>query len=362
MLNRLPVAAALVLACGLSAPAQTAEKTKLAWSLKVGDELYYAFTWNFSQKEDLGNMNAKDFKIRIHYTLTKRVTAVTDGVATIEATISSIAASVEPTLMGMPMGKMEYDSTTDNEASMLRAVRHAKGKTITFKLASNGVISDVSGGQAIRDAVSVAAEANSKEMAKKMNEGGGGGGGAMGGMMGPEMIGMLAARLTVAFDDETLRSTLNAVNHVLPDVGSEAVAEGDRWEHDIVEKLPQLGTFSFRGRYTHKGTTNGTTRLKMKPVGDAKLERDESEGGGNEFQEKEKDSLKDMKVLFTRVKGSATFGNGRLIASEIIQKIVSEGPVPPDSMLAGMAKPGEKLKATHELKLTYEQQDGPPAK
>lgn len=358
--TRLPLAAALVLCCGLTATAQTAEKQKLAWTLAVGDELHYAFTWSFQQREDLGEMNSKDVKIRIHYTLTQKVTAVTGGVATIEATITSIAASVDPTMMGMPMGKMEYDSAKDNEASMLRAVRHATGKTFTFKIASSGKISDVSGGQAIRDAVSVAAEANSKEMAKKMNEGGGGGMGGMGGMMGPEMIGMLAARLTVAFDDTTLLSTLNVVNYVLPDAGSEAVAEGDTWEHDIVEKLPQLGSVTFKGRYTHKGSVEGKTRLKIKPVGDAKLEKDTSEGGGSEFQEKEKSSLQNMKVQYTRVKGSATFGAGRLVESEFIQKIVSEGDVPP--LLQGMAKPGDKLIATHELTLRYEQQDGPPTK
>jgi hypothetical protein len=256
-------------------------------------------------------------------------------------------------MMGMPMGKMEYDSAKDQQGSMLRAIKEALNKTFTFKLSSDGKVSDVAGGQAIRDAVSVAADKSSKELAKKMN--GGGAGGGMGGMMGPEMIGMLAARLTVAFDDMTLRSTLNVVNNVLPPEGS--AVEGDKWRTDMVEQLPELGTVTFTGGYTHKGEAEGKVRIKMKPKGDVKLKKDEAEGGEHEAANKE---LKNMKVKYTRAKGTATFGGGRLIDSEVIQKIVSEGDLPP--ILAGQAKPGDKLDATFELTLRYEKQDGPPAK
>ncbi len=347
-----PLPFGLILACALTAFAQPAEASDLRWELKEGDQLYYAFTWNFQQKEDVGAMNFRDVKIRIYYTLSQKVTKVEDGVATIEATISSIAASVDPTMMGMPMGKMEYDSVKDQEGSMLRAIKEALNKTFTFKLSPDGKVSDVVGGQAIRDAVAVAAEASSKELAKKMN--GGGAGGGMGGMMGPEMIGMLAARLTVAFDDMTLRSTLNVVNNVLPTEGT--AAEGDKWRNDMVEQLPELGTVTFTAGYTHKGEAEGKIAIKMKPKGDVKLQKDETEG---EHAAANKD-LKNMKVKYTRAKGTATFGGGRLIESEVIQKIVSEGDLPP--ILAGQAKPGDKLDATFELTLRYEKQDGPPAK
>lgn len=336
---------ALLIVCG-QAEAQTAERSALRWDLKSGDTLKYSFKWEFQQKADVGQLAYQDVKVLIHYTLTQTVKSVDGGTATIDAEVTSLNASADPTMMGMPMGKMGFDSANDKEGNLLRVLRHAVGKTFSFKLSPTGKVSGVKGGQAIRDAVSEAIKTEMPEMMKKM--GGGGMGGGMG-MMGPGMVGTLASRLTVAFDDETLTTTLGIVNHVLPD---SPTTEGGSWTRDIVEKLPELGSVSFKGKYTHKGVVDGAAQIAFKPDGKVELERAEAPGG-TDAQEAEKKDMATMKVLSTKVRGLASFKDNRIAVSVVDQTIEAEGEVP--DMIKPQVRPGEKMVTVFSLKLTYSQ-------
>jgi hypothetical protein len=344
---------ASIILCGLLAagvaPGQTSERG-LRWELKQGDTLRYGMTWSFRQKEDVGQMNFRDVKINVAYTLEQTVKSVSDGTASVEAKVAVLKATVDPTMMGMPMGKMEFDSEKeDEERNMLKVLREAVGKSFTFQLSPTGQVSDVTGGQGIRDAVAAAAE----EQAKKAPQGGGMGGGGMGGMMGPGMVSMLAARLTVAFEDETLQTTLDLVNNVLP---PEPKTKGQTWTRDVVEKLPQLGSVTFKGKYTHGGERGGGTRITFAPEGKVEMVKAEPGEGGSEFQQEDSESLSAMKVQRTQVDGTSTFGAGRLKKSEVTQTIEAEGDLPP--MLANQARPGDKLQASFTLVLSYELLEG----
>ncbi len=341
-------ALALMMVVG-QANAQTAERSPLRWELEAGDTLKYAFKWEFQQKSDVGQLNYQDVKVLIRYTLTQTVKSVSGGTALIDAEVTSLKASADPTMMGMPMGKMGFDSANDKEGNLLRVLRHAVGKSFTFKLSSAGKVTDVKGGQAIRDAVDEAIKTEMPEMMKKM--GGGGMGGGMG-MMGPGMVGTIANRLTVAFADDTLTTTLGIVNHVLPDT---AVGEGESWTHDVVEKLPELGSVTFKGKYTHKGTKDGATQISFKPEGKVELAKAEG-GGGTDTQETEMKSMESMKVLHTKVRGLASFKGSRMLVSEVDQTIEAEGEVP--DMIKPQVRPGEKMVTTFNLKLTYTQDSG----
>jgi hypothetical protein len=337
------------------ANAQTAEQGPLRWTFAEGDTHSYVFNWDFVQKEDVGEMNFRDVKIKIRYALEETITKVDGGVASVDAKVTALEASVDPMMMGMPMGKMGYDSAADNEGNMLRVLRHAVGKSFTFKISTSGQVTAVAGGQAIRDAVDEAIKVEMPAMLKKMGGGGGMGGGGMGGGgmgMGPEMVGMLANRLTVAFADETLESTLNLVNHVLPEDGT-----SESWTHDIKEKIPMLGSVTFKGKYTNQGVEDGKTRIRFKPDGKVELSKAES-GGGSDAQEEEKKAISTMEVKRTKVRGTAFFGKGKLVSSEVTQTIEAEGELP--EMLKAQARPGDSLLTTFKLTLRYSEKAEDP--
>ncbi|RMG18991.1 MAG: hypothetical protein D6731_00540 [Planctomycetota bacterium] len=334
-----------------TAAAQTQPAGDLAWRLQAGDTFSYVFRWDFVQTESLGpQMVLRDVKLEVEYVLEQKVLEVDgEGRARIEATVRALKAAVDPKMMGMPMGKMSFDSAQEDAPNnFLRALREAVGKSFRFSLARDGAVTDVSGGQAIRDAVTEVARRQTEELKKRL----GGGGGGMGGMMGPDLIGTLAARISVAFDDQTLASTLNVVNHVLPPDG--AAEEGASWTHEVAERLPQLGALRFVGKYTRGPGEGDAARIAFRPEGKVELEK-AAPGGGDGFQEQAKAGLAAMEVTHTRIRGEAFFAAGRLRSSKVEQRIDAVADIPPDSPMAGMAKPGEKIAARFELTLTYRQ-------
>ena len=65
---------------------ETAQRADLAWKLEAGQELYYGYTWNLQQTQEIPNVLPPTPSLyQITYTLTEKVTAVDGGVAAIEA-------------------------------------------------------------------------------------------------------------------------------------------------------------------------------------------------------------------------------------------------------------------------------------
>jgi hypothetical protein len=344
-----------LLLLGLVAPAalaQTQERAGLKVQFKTGDTLGYTYTWTLDQKTELPGM-PMDETSEVCYHLDQRVESVTDGVATVQATISSIKVRLGA---GM-MGEMAYDSATDDESNPFAWLRHVVGKTFTFKMKTTGEVTEVTGGEAIRQEVT---EAVTREAAANPAPGGmGGDGGGMGMGMDPAaMMQMIAARLMVVFTDPSLKSSLEVVNHVLPDSG--AAAEGGTWTHPVVVTLPNVGTLRFTGEFAHRGSARDAVRITTRASDEIVLERDGGQPSSDPqtemFRQMQKQMTEKLEVKRKAVNGTSSFdvARGRLIDAELVHEIVMEGPLPPmmAAMLGDQGKDA-KLKQTVVLTLRY---------
>lgn len=341
---------------GLVAPvalAQTQERAGLKVALKTGDTLGYTYTWTLEQKTELPGMPMPPETSEVCYHLDQRVESVTDGVATVQATITSIKVRLGA---GM-MGEMTYDSATDDESNPFAWLRHVVGEKVTFKIKTTGEVTELTGGGAIREKVT---EAVSREAAEKPPAGGMGGGEG-GGMMGMDpamMMQMIAARLMVVFTDQSLKSSLEAVNHVLPESGT--AADGATWSHAVVETLPNVGTLRFTGEFAHRGSARDAVRITTRAADEIVLERDGGEPSDDPqtemFRQMQKQMTEKLEVKKKTVSGTSSFDvlRGRLIDSELVHEIVMEGPLPPmmAAMLGDQAKDA-KLKQSVLLTLRY---------
>lgn len=348
---------------GLVAPvalAQTQERAGLRVALKTGDTLGYTYTWTLDQKTELPGM-PMDETSEVCYHLDQRVESVTDGLATVKATISSIKVRLGA---GM-MGEMSYDSATDDESNPFAWLRHVVGKAFTFKMKTTGEVTEVTGGEAIRQEVTAAV---AREAAEQPAPGGmGGDQGGMGMGMDPAaMMQMIAARLLVVFTDPSLMSSLEAVNHVLPDSGT--AADGATWTHPVVETLPNVGTLRFTGEFAHRGSARDAVRITTRAAGDVELERDRGEPSSDPqtemFRQMQRQMTEKLEVKRKTVNGTSSFdvARGRLIDSELVHEIVMEGPLPPmmAAMLGDQGKDA-KLKQSVVLTLRYVLDETAPA-
>ena len=358
----LPLALAAIVAGASSAQAQTetAERSGLRLQNKEGDEQRYAFSWDFKQKQSMGGgMDLGEINVAVTYVFDQTVKSVKDGVASIEATVDSIKAGGDAKMMGMPMPKETYDSETGEGSDALRALQTVVGKTFTYKLSPTGAVTDLEGGDEIRDALVAAGEEEMAKLQEKMGAGGMGGGG-MGGMGMPGGMGaVFVGQLAIAFSNEALQSTLDVMNNMLP---AEPKGEGDTWTRDVVETLPQLGELRAKAKYKHDGTMNGVTRISFRPEGEVKLETKKGQGGDNQYADMERQLLGKQEVTKTSMQGVATFDGKHLLDSEVIQEIQTEGELPQMlKMQMGPEAKDMKLSMGHRLTLRYEKVDAKKA-
>jgi hypothetical protein len=345
---------------GLVAPvalAQTQERAGLKIALKTGDQLGYTYTWTLEQKRELPGMPMPPETSEVCYHLDQKVESVTDGVATVQATITSIKVRLGA---GM-MGEMTYDSATDDASNPFAWLRHVVGEKLTFKMKTTGEVTELTGGGAIRDKVTAAV---AREAAEKPAGGGMDDGGGMMGMDPAMMMQMIASRLMVVFTDQSLKSSLEVVNHVLPESGT--AADGATWSHPVVETLPNVGTLRFTGEFAHRGSARDAVRITTRASDEIQLERDGGEPSDDPqtemFRQMQKQMSENMEVKKKTVNGTSSFdvARGRLIDSELVHEIVMEGPLPPmmAAMLGDQAKDA-KLKESVLLTLRYVLDEAP---
>lgn len=362
------LASALGLACLLPAVAQDGTKTRpeaggqLRWQLEKGSRTPYTFTWLLEQTIDLKGtgMPPQQITQEVSYAVTQEIKSVEAGVASIEATIDSIRVRAS---MGM-MGEMGFDSKNGDDAqNPLRSVRHAVGQRFTFKLSNAGKVSDVSGGdkviKAMMDGVKADQAQGGGAQGGRGGGGGGMGGGGMGGMgmMDPEaMAQAIADQLGgVVFSDLSLSSSLKLVNECLPDDPA-----AKTWGREVDITVPQAGRMKFKADMSNAGEADGNVRIGVKQNGDVELEKDAGGAGGADPL----GMLGETTVMRKEARGSASFSSakGRLLDSEMVLEIESEGDLPP--MLKQMMQnqgggdlPAEmKLARTVALTLRYVQE------
>lgn len=353
--DTLGLSLALLALASPAAFAQTQERAGLQVKLKQGDQMRYGYTWTLEQKTELPGMPLEETS-EVAYALDQQVEGLADGVATVRATIKNLRVRLGA---GM-MGELTYDSTTDGESNPFSWLRHVVDKSFTYKIKGTGEVTEVTGGDAIRDEVTKAVEA---EAANQRGGGDMGGGGGMGMGMDPGMMmKMVAARLMVVFSDESLKSSLDVVNHVLPDAA--AATEGTTWSRAVRERLPNVGTLSFTGEFAHRGGAGDAVRITTRATDDVQLERDKGQGGNDMMAEMQRQMTEKLEVTRKTVAGTASFdvARGRLLDSEMVHEIDMEGPLP--AMMAAMmgeqAK-GTKLKQSIVLTLRYAEDRAPAA-
>lgn len=323
--------AALLLAASQFATAQTTEKKDLSWAFNKGDTSTYTLHWGLNIAQSIRGqqtMEMANIKVNVSYTLDQEVTDVSDGVASIKGTIKSIRASTSVAAMGMPGPEETFDSEKPDGAGILKFLAKAVGQEITFKMKTDGEVTEVTGGEAMTQALALALA----EEAQKAPKG-------QGGM--PGMGGAQTARMAlIAFADASLKSALNMVNRILP------TGEGDKW--DIEHELKtEVGTMSFTGKYKFGEAAADKTRINFKNEGAVEMKKGEGAPGLQTM-------IKDLKVVDSKVTGLATFGSGHILNSEVEFMADAEGDP------AGMLKQrlemmgGGKLGVKYGLKLRYE--------
>lgn len=314
------------LACLLPVNAQdgTQERAQpaaggLAWQLKAGDRLPYTLTFLLEETTELkGLMPPQQVVTEVAYGATHEVKSVNGDVATIEVTVESIRARMG---MGM-MGEMAYDSKQDDTLNPLRGIRHAVGKKFTYQLSRTGKVSQVTGGDAAVEEIN---EAMSGEAPPPSNDQGGG----MGGMMGfdPAAIAAQACQqmAKVLFADKALASILELVNGILPEDPA-----AKTWTRAVDMNLPGAGTLKFNSDQTNAGEADGNVRITS-AVKDLEFERDLTNGQGGPMAEQMKQMMGESTVTRKDARGSGTFSasKGRLIDSELVVELDSEGDLPP---------------------------------
>lgn len=334
----LPVALGL-LAAPIATAQETAERSELSWTFTEGQELYYGYTWRLEQTQEVpGVLPPTPSLYQITYTLTEKVTGVADGVATVQAEITSIKVDLQ---LGMMMGaRMAYDSSKpDDGVNPLRPFRHVIGAGFGFKLNAQGQVSDVTGADSILEQLNSKAGPEVATM----------------GPMGGQLLGLLG----VVFSASSLESSLEIVNEVLPEG---ALAQGESFETPVDMELPTMGRMTFTTRNTHMGTEKGKVTLEGAPTGEIKLEKltdgdgDEDPVGAGardmgrsmaEGQEVKRRDAKRTSVFSTR--------HHRLESSTIVMEIDSEGPPPPEvKMMLGPDNKDAQMKQSAVLTLTYQ--------
>lgn len=311
----------VVLASLLPAAAQDGTQERapggLAWNLKAGDRLPYTLTFLMEETIELkGMMPPQQQVTEVVYGSTHEVKSVDGDVATIEATVDSIKARIG---LGM-MGEMAYDSQSDDTLNPMRGVRHAIGKKFSYKLSRTGKISDVSGGDA---AVAEITQAMSGEAPPPSDDQG------MGGMFGfdPAMVAGQASQqlITVLFADKGLSSILELVNAVLPEDPAAAT-----WKRAVDLNLAGAGSLKFNAEQANAGAADGNVKISSK-IQDLEFERDLSNGQGGPMAEQMKQMMGDSTVTRKDAHGSGTFSSaqGRLVDSELVVELDSEGDLPP---------------------------------
>lgn len=330
----------LALACLAPVAAQDSTQVKgaLRWQLEPGDKIPCTFTLLLEESFELkGMMPPQQTQQEVSYGATHEVKSIEGDVATIEATVDSIRARMG---LGM-MGEMAYDSKSDDEQNPMRGIRHAVGQKFTFKLSRSGQVSGVTGGDALVQAMRDA-------MGKEKPPAGQGGGdqGGMGGMMGfdPNAVAaQVAAQLpTIVFSDAALSGSLQLVNGVLPTDETAAA-----WSRDVDVSIPGAGRLKFKADHETTGAADGNVRIGAKVPGEIEFERDfGGAGGGDPMADQVRKMMGDAKVIRKEAHGSASFSTtkGRLLDSELVVQVDSEGDLPPFlKAMMGQQGGGEQL-------------------
>ncbi|MBL4850101.1 MAG: hypothetical protein JKY65_31620 [Planctomycetes bacterium] len=333
--------AALLLGATSIASAQTTEKKDLAWTFNKGDKSTYTLHWGLDLGQSLRGPQPMDlvtFKVKVSYVLDQEVTAVDMNGATIKATIKSVKASTVTQAMGMPGPEEAYDSSKEGGSKVLAALKEAIGMALTFKMKKTGEVTEVKGGEEITAKLTVGL----REAAQKAMAGGGGGGGMMGGMGA-----QTAAMALIAFENDSIKSALNMLNHVLPST------PGDTWSIEHEQKT-KVGNMKFKGKYRFGDSSGGKTRISFKNDGEVSMTK--AEGGGAPGLSS---MVKDLKVVASKVKGLATFGPGHILNSEVTFVADAEGEATGMikqrlQMMGGGAGGDMKLGMKYALTLRYE--------
>jgi hypothetical protein len=237
--------------------------------------------------------------------------------------------------MGM-MGDMAYDSKSDDALNPMRGIRHAVGKKFSYKLSRSGKVTDVSGGDALVKAMNEAMSGEAPPPAKDDQ------GGGMGGMMGFDpaaMAAQAAQQLSgMLFSDASLTSLLRLMNEVLPEDPAAA-----SWNRDVDMTIPGAGRLRFKAAHTNAGQAEGNARIDTKVDGELQFDRDLG-GGGDPMAEQVRKMMGDATVTRKEARGSGSFSltQGRLIDSEMVVQIDSEGDLPP-FMKAMMGQQGGQV-------------------
>lgn len=356
---------ALAVLAPSAAPAQDKTQTRggLRLQLKQGDTFRYTFTWTMEDKKELPGMPLEETK-EVAYVLDQRVTEVgADGLATIQATFADIRARMGA---GM-MGEITFDSKTDTTDNPVAWLRHINGKTISYKMRPTGEVTEVTGGDAMRTEVSKAIREEVQAQARQGGGMGGGGGEMPMGMDPAAMVEMIAGQVTVVFTDAALRSSLEAVNHVLPDAADKK--EGDTWTRPFEERLPAVGTIRFGAEYAFRGAAQGNARIALRAADEVTMEKDPGEPSNDPtvemMRQMQRSMTENLEIKRKSVSGAASFdmNAGRLLDSEVVHEFEMEGPLPPmmRAMMGDQGGADPKMKQQITLTLRYVQDEGAPA-
>lgn len=291
-------------------------KDGYGWTFTKGEKARYAYAYNLEQKLEIMGM-PQIVKQEARLELTEETTEVKGDSATVTATIDRVVIDLSyPPMMG-GNGKLAIDTAKaeekkdedkkdkkddkkkkdddDDDApggmgaggkNPLDAVRVAVGAKFTFKIAKDGLISEVSG---------------LDEIATKINE----------------KLG--AAPGTFALlDSEILQQTLDLHCHIFPAGG----ASGDSWEIPTTMTLPSLGQLSFKRTITPKGEAEGGLKLVETASKCEVTPREKGVGAPNPMmamlgKPKIKDPGFDGKATFSREKG-------RVVSDELTAKLTTD--------------------------------------
>ena len=345
-------AALLIAAAGIST-AQTSEKapaSDLAWTFSKDAKDSYTVSWDLKVKQGLSGAQPMDLAtigVKVTYLLDQVVTKVDGGKGAIKGTIKSLKVESGMDMMGMPGPKNSYDSEKPEGASaIMSALGKAVGGELTFHMSKQGEVSEVAGGDELAQKIQAAVQ----EAAMKQRQGGGGGGGGMGPMGNPELQGAMLG--SMAFMNESITGSLNLLHHVLP---SEKKAQGETWK--IKQGLEvNVGSLSFTGVYKHDGSVKGKTRIGFKNDGEVKMAKKEGGMGGMPGLNL------DLTVTKSELKGLSTFGEGKLVDSEVSLDVSTEGEMPDMlkqrmQMMGGGVPEGTKLAIGYKLTLRTSRKD-----
>lgn len=352
------VAAPLALFLAALAPFASGQESQarnpLAWRLAAGDEVQYRMTWALQMNEELPGvqMPPQERSFQLVFGLREKVVELDGGVARLEATVDSVKASVS---LGF-MGAMDYDSAAaDDPTNPMRPLRALVGRSFRYRRASDGAVTEVTGAEALSQAVlDEMNKAAAPAPGPRGRRGGGGGGGPL-----PQLATGLVA---LVFSDAMLRDGLDLVHHVLP---AQPRAEGDTWTREVRQRILGVGNLSYVARQKHDGRRGDRVGISFRPEGEIEITREQGEaaGQGNPMLKMIEDMASSMtgesEITRKAASGVAAFSadTGRLLSSEATQEIDSEGP-PPPMMLAMLGEQAKDAKMKRRVRLSLKIEQG----